>query len=746
MSLTVKAKAVKEISNNQYGRIIACEPIGKFDGIKLSRYFNFTIKGNNIPFITVGKEYTLEIEENQVDNFGISYRVVSVPSMKEQDFRNLSDAETMEILMECTSSERIAKSILEAYPNYIQKVLTEGEESIDVDKIKGVGVKFNRAYCRILNEKYKYFHILQKYSKYKIDLSDCKLLVDKYKDDERLEKGMTDYPYYVLTEILSRGFEKADKLILENRPELKESDQRVEALIIHVLRLNELTGSTKLTGSKLFEYVNTKLNVPYLIPKLRDVSIKSDYIYYDEETNDMSVLNTYLAEVKISEFVKGKLKSGRKLNIDWKKYQKVDDFEMTDMQLNCLKNLCEYDISILAGFSGTGKSASIKNLVRMIEDNNITYMLLSSTGKASKVLSDSVGGKPSSTIHKACYSGDINVDVIVIDEFGMCALDTFIMLLDKITNPNCKIVVVGDSAQLASIGLSKIFDDFISSNIIPITMLTEVFRYKSNGSLFVATNIRNGISFFNNKEMVKYNNGVYKIGSNYKFIETEDEDILDTVMVEYRKLLNKGIKKQDIVILSPFNVKSTGTYSINKTIQAEVNPKKPNETILTRKIGTEEITFRINDLVINTKNDYKSISADSYELMKSNKNELREEDVCDSVVINGQIGVIRNIMEDGMIVQYDEELIYVSKQKLNNILLAYSISIHKIQGSSIPHTIEIVSKQHEKMLSRGLIYVGTTRCRESHVDIGSIDAFENALRVVENDLRRTWLKELLING
>jgi len=744
-TLTVKCKATREMYKKDNFRIVAFEPMQVYKELKLSKYLSFSCKGD-INYITIGKEYTLEIEELETNTYGTSYRIVSVPSMAEQDIENLTTEQAREILLECTTSKRIAENILKVYPDYVKIVLTEGEDAIDVEPIKGVGTAYHKSYCRTLNEKYKYFHIMQDNKDYRIDISDCKDLVSKYKNGEGVKKAFADYPYYVLTEILKRGFEQVDKMLMDIRPELKESDQRVESLIIHVLRKNELTGSTRLDASKLFEYINNQMNVPYLIPKLRDVSVSSDYIYYDEKSNDLSVYDTYLAECKIADFVKEKLENSHKLDIDWKKYKKVDDFELTDMQLDCLRKFCEYDITILAGFSGTGKSASVRNLVRMMEDNNITYTLLSSTGKASKVLSDSVGGRPSSTIHKACYSGDINTDAIIIDEFGMCALDTFIMLLNRISNPNCKLVVVGDSAQIASIGLSKIFDDFINSDIIPITMLTEVFRYKSNGSLFVATNIRNGISFFNNEEMVKYHDGVYKVGSNYKFIETEEEDILNTVMLEYRKLLNKGVKKQDIMVLSPFNVRSAGTYAINRTIQSEVNPPKPNEKILTRKIGEEEIIFRVDDLVINTKNDYKAISVDAYKLIVDSKNELKEDDVCDSIIINGQIGVIRNITDDGMVVQYDEELIYVGKHKLKNMLLAFSISTHKSQGSSILHTIEVVSEQHSRMLSRGLVYVGTTRCRESHVDIGSIDAFENALKVVENDLRKTWLKELLVNG
>ena len=742
MSLKVKCRADREIYKNEDFRIVSFSPLQTYDELKLSKYFTFSCKGSNFPYINIGKNYEIEIEELSTDKYGTAYSILSCPSIDSIDLKNLKREEKFEILMDCTSSERIANNILDAYPDFIEIILTDGKEAIDTSKIKGVGQEYLKAYSRELLEKYKYYHILKKYNMYKVDVSDCKLLVDIYKDEHGINKAMRANPYYVMIEILGRGFEYADKMIIDYRKDLVESNERCEALIISVLRRNEMDGSTRLSGADLYYYIKEEYDVPYFIPLLKDVSVESDYIYYDEKSKDLSVMDTYLAECKVADFVKDKLENSSKLDIDWSKYKEVDGFELTDMQLNSLKNFCESNISILAGYSGSGKSASVKNLVRMMEDNHLSYLLLSSTGKASKVLSESTGRK-AYTVHKKCYEGELCPDAIIVDECGMLALDTFIMLLNAVENPNCRFVFVGDPAQLSSIGLSKIFDDFINSNIIPTTMLTEIFRYKSDGSLFVATNIRNGKNFLNDSNMVKYENGEYSVGKNYRFIECDSDDILDRVVDEYTKLLNKGIKQKDIMVLSPFNVKSTGTYAINNSIQAEINPIKPNEKYLERKIGEHIIVFKVNDVVLNTKNDYRAMSIDAYKKMKASDGLLKEEDVADSLIVNGQTGVIREVLNDGLIVQYEEDLIYVSKAKLRNLLLGSSLSTHKCQGSSVDYTISIVSNQHKKMLTRGLLYVADTRCRKAHIDIGDIDAFEDALKVVDNDLRRTWLKELL---
>ena len=295
------------------------------------------------------------------------------------------------------------------------------------------------------------------------------------------------------------------------------------------------------------------------------------------------------------------------------------------------------------------------------------------------------------------------------------------------------------------------FEDLINCGKIPTTMLTEVFRYKSNGSLFVATNVRNGISFFDDKEMCKYNDkdNSLSVCNNYKFIQKEDDEIVDTLIEEYRKLLNKGIKPKDIMILSSMNVRSLGTYSINNALQAEFNPPKPNELYLERTIksGNDSVTilFKKGDVVINTKNDYRAISYDAYQELEKSDGKLEEEDVCDSFIVNGQLGVVVEVLKNGMVVNFDDELIYVSKHKLKNILLGTAISVHRSQGSSIDYTISVIGKSQSKMITRGMLYVEMTRCRKSHIDIGDIQTLVDGLGIVDNDLRNTWLKEMMMD-
>ena len=174
-----------------------------------------------------------------------------------------------------------------------------------------------------------------------------------------------------------------------------------------------------------------------------------------------------------------------------------------------------------------------------------------------------------------------------------------------------------------------------------------------------------------------------------------------------------------------------------------VNPAKPNEKVQIRNISKTKIVFRTGDLVINTKNDYEAVKADNYYQCA----EIEGASVSDyndyATVVNGQTGIIRDVVDDGLIVQFDEDLIYVDKSKLNQLLLGYAISVHKSQGSTTDYSINIVSNAHKKMLTRGLLYVATTRCKKAHIDIGDINAFKYALTVDDNDLRQTWLLDLL---
>ena len=756
--MLIKARATKEIFHRDDFYIIAFTPFTPYPSeLQLSEYMNFTCKGA-LSWVTIGQDYEMDIDFVESNRYGVTYKINSVPSMQKQSFEDLSRAESFEILRQCTTSDTIANNILDVYPTFIHKILTEGKESIDVKKIKGVGDAYLACYERELTSKYKYFKILMDYSEFDLNVDDCKKLYSLYENDDNISKQFTEYPYNVLCVDLERSFGSVDKILKEKRKDLNKSVQRCTACIMDILNRNEYDGNTRILGNDMFVVMRDEYNVPELLDMVVDTCKESNYIFYDEKNKYIAKASTYGAECRVAQFVQDKLNSSPMNKwdyIDTSKYKNVDGFEMSDEQLSLLDNVCNNDIVLLCGFGGSGKTSSVKAFIKMLDDYNKSYTLLSFSGKASRVLSEATN-RTATTIHLKCLrDGEIDSDVILIDEFTMTSLDTFCMLLSCVTNENAKFVFVGDTAQLPAISLGKLFKDMLDSGKIPTTMLTKIFRYSSNGMLYSATNTRQGRPFLYD-DVVKQKDNVYSIGNNFEFISLDTDEIKNEVSKQYQKLLNKGIKKQDIVVCTPMNKGDIGTIELNNTLQAEFNPPKPNELILTRKYGQKNIVFRVGDIVLNCKNDYKAVSYDAWQMIGKDDDDpwndssyggnLTEEDVADKIVMNGQLGVVRDIIEnEGMLVQFDEDLIFVNKGKINHMLLGYALTTHKLQGSTVNYTINIVSEQHSRMLNRNLEYVAITRSREKTICIGNIGAFDDCLRIEANDYRDTYLKDLLLS-
>lgn len=742
MSIKLKAKYLKCNFRNGDFYIINFSPIGDYGNLTLSPYMTFSAKGD-LGYLVEGKEYDLEVEEISCDpRFGSCVRIISVPSMGEMDFKNLSKEESFEILMDCTSSEKIATNILNAYPNFIEKILTEGQESIDLSLIHGVGTAYLNSYARSLTEKFKYYSMLQNLKEYELNTTDCKILISKFVNEEATTKALHDNPYMVLISILNRNFETADKLIMSIRPDLKHSDERCAYLILSVLDQSEADGDTYTDANDLYFYI---LNEYTIAKDLEDLIVpvvqNNELFFYDEETKRVAIATTYNGECMIANLVEEKTNNPHKLNIDWNKYIEVDGFQLTDEQSLLLKNICDYDITILSGKAGAGKTSSVKALVKLMEDNDLSYSLLAPTGAAALRLANQTGRK-ASTIHRKCLKDqEIDSDIIIIDEMSMVGLDVFVMMLNCVTNPNAKFVLCGDMYQLPSISKGCVFSDLIESHKVPMAELTKVFRYDTSGGAFVGENVRQGKNFFDS-DRVKVKDNILTISNNYKFIETDE--IFDEIIKEYANL-RRIYKEDEIIILSPFNKGDCGTYKINECIENEYNPPLPNGVALSYKRDGVNIVFRKGSRVVNTKNDYKAMPLESWIEICNSNGILTEEDVPLTQLFNGQIGVVREVQEKYLVCQFDEELIVIQKPKLNTLLLARAISTHRSQGGEWKAVINTVSEIHNRLLSKQLLYVSNTRAKEFHCDIGNQKAFTQALLVDVIDSRNTWLKDLLKN-
>ena len=739
MSLIIKAKAEKDLWKNEKGyRITAFSPVGKFDGLILNNSLQFICKGNHA-IITIGRVYELELEAMGKDQYGVAYNIISVPSIDKQDFRNLKPEEAFDIVMDCTSSERIASNILSAYPNFVEIVLTEGREAIDTKNIYGVGESYMKCYERILLEKYKYYHIAQKFKEYKIDTNDCKELLIKYKDENGINVALKDNPYFVSTEVLYRDFGYSDNMIVKNRPDLEDSKIRCEALMIHILKMNENDSSTRLNGNYLYRYMRDEFNTPQLLPYVKEVALESNMIYYDEKSKDLSLMSTYMAECKIADFIKEKLSKNTVLDWDWEKFKKIKDGELTEEQSNVLRMICEKDVVILNAPAGCGKTSTLLSVLEMIEHYNKTYKCVAFTGKASKRMIEQTN-RPATTIHRACL-GDavINQDFLIIDEDSMLSLDLVIMLINAIENENIKILFVGDSFQIPSINKGRFIKDLIECGKVPLCSLSHCFRFGKGGILTVATMIRNGEEYLS--EIGEKDRLFLGENKDYEFIKSDGT--IEQITYEYQKLLNKGVKPENICVLTPHNVNEFGTINLNNHLQLIANPPTPHQKFLSTKIGQKEIAFRVKDIVMNTKNNYNAITNEGYDMIEQSRGKLSRDEVSTCTIFNGEMGKVLEVTDKVLKVKFDENIVVFDKSELGCLLLFYSSNPYKMQGSQADWVINITMSNHQRSLNNQLLYTSITRAKLGVKEIGEVHVVNETIMKQGDDTRNTWLKELM---
>lgn len=745
MSETIKAKfkITKKVFQNNDFFIFGASPIPPFpDSLKLNQYFCITLKGE-LSYLSEGKEYELEVEELSTDKYGTSYRVVSAPSINIEEIEHLTRERSQEILEEITTSSQ-ANYVLDAYENFIWLALTKGKEAFDLNKIYNVGECRLNAYIRELNTKYKYLNIMNKLKEWKLDISDCKKLIEEYLDEEHITKEIQSNPYKVLISTLGRSFEFADRMIMELREDLKVSEMRCAYLILSVLERNEaMEGDTLLDANALYnyileEYTQAKDLEPLIVP----VVTNNDLFYYNEENKTVSIMATYMAECKIADFIVNKYKNSTKLDIDYTKYTKIKDGELTEEQQNILKTFCESNITIVNAKGGTGKSATTLALINMLEDNNMTYSLLTPTGRVAKALKILTNGRPVSTIHKACLSNPDGIwsDVFVIEEGSMIGIDLMCMLINAIANDNARIIINMDLGQIAPISCGCPMRDIINSGIIPICNLTKVFRYGEGGLYKMATDAYDKKFYIGELD---YNKDRVSVGKNNDYTYVKYNGEVQQVVDEYKKFLNRGIKPIDIAVITCWNVTDFGTINLNNEIQKIVNPDVQEGKFIKKTIRKKEILFKVNDIILNCQNTYEILTLSGYNEIKNSGNTLTGEDVETTSVMNGEIGRILDIDDGNIIAQFDEDIIVFDKKLQDNLLLAYSLTSYKLQGSECPYVITLVTPQFEKSLNKNIIYTDMSRTRKEVVEIIDPTTLANAITIDSIQERLTNLERLL---
>lgn len=740
--LKFKGKIIRKVYANEDYRVYGVE-IDKtlHPELKLNRYGNITIVGD-IGDLTFNVDYNITAKEENTKN-GISYRVLNItrkkPTTIEDSFTFLSEVIT----------EKQAKTLLDVYPNIIQKVINNDLDDIDFNKTKGIkGKTFEKIKDKIIDN-ICLAELVTEFKGY-LSLSIIRKIYNKYPSVQSLKSKLKSNPYKCLCGLGRVGFKTADSILLEIEKvsnnnmnngkdpiivfdkSLIESEERCLACVLYLLEENESNGHTKMN------LVDLRKEVLKTTPECLDKfvhCIKNDSIYYDKKTMDVALIKTYNLEKYIAKQIKYGLSVNRKWDIDYTKYTESGGNKLTDEQESVLKYLCDNNVIILNGSAGTGKSATTSSVINMLSDNNKTVTIFAPTGRASKI-SKSYTGLNAKTIHRGLgfmppnswiynLNNKLNYDVIIIDEFSMCGLDLFGRLIDAIDFNKTKLLLVGDAAQLPSVSAGNLMRDFINSKKIPMVTLTKIFRYNSSGIINVATDIRMGKQY-----LPKTKDNMININGNkdYTFIKSSNENTLKSVVALYKKLLNNGYKVEDIQVLSSYNKGDYGTVNINNKLQRIANKNYGSENNI--KVG--ETTYYVDDIIIQKSNNYKAVV----------NNDAFSDDIT-TFISNGECGKIIDINNDIAVIDFDGTEILYTKSDLINVRLGYSISIHSSQGGAIKVPIIVTPRSHSFMLNSNLLYVSITRATSQVYHIGDVFTVNNACLKREDFNRNTFMEDFL---
>lgn len=398
-----------------------------------------------------------------------------------------------------------------------------------------------------------------------------------------------------------------------------------------------------------------------------------------------------------------------------------NNFSYDDTQRLAIKKAICNNILIITGGPGSGKTTIVKSIVDLYRDlNKLTYdnmvnevALLAPTGRASKRLSESTL-YPATTIHRFLKWNKENdkflvneynksdAKFVIIDEFSM--VDTY--LFDNLLKGlkfDTKIIIVGDYNQLPSVGPGQLLKDMIDSDTIEVITLNKLHRQKEGSNIIdLAYDINNG----------ELDNKLFEKGEDLLFIPTNDiSDTIKEIAKKYKKENYKNFQ-----VLAPMYKTVNGIDNLNKILQEIFNPKSKNKN----EIKVDDVIFRENDKVLQLTN------------------------MPDENIFNGDIGIITEVKEKLITVDFDGNIASFTPSNLKKLKHGYAISIHKSQGSEFDTVLLPISNSYSKMLYRKLYYTAITRSKKRLIILGDINALYKASSNNSVSSRRTTLKNNLI--
>ncbi|MEQ1839448.1 MAG: ATP-dependent RecD-like DNA helicase, partial [Verrucomicrobiales bacterium] len=536
-------------------------------------------------------------------------------------------------------------------------------------------------------------------------------------------------PYRLAREIPGIGFRTADD-IARNMGQAPDAPRRLAAGLLYVLEQAERQGHSALPREKLIDDAASTLECrpEELEPALSRLILESRIVIETgSEESLVFGIDLHEAEATVAEAIRALLtlapaKTANDPAASIKGFESQHRINLGTEQIDAVIRASRHRFFIITGGPGVGKTTILRALLQILTDNKVNPVLCAPTGRAAKRLSESTG-REAFTLHRALeyqpHAGftrnakkPLAGDVFIIDEASMIDIRLMASLMSAIP-PHGSVLLVGDVDQLPSVGPGCVLRDLIESGVVPVARLSEIYRQAAASRIIEAAHA------VNQGHLPPLES---ESDSDFFFIERTGPEAIGSTLLHLVAERIPGKfhldRRDEIQVLTPMNRQSLGTKELNTSLQAALNP--PSE--LKFEIERFGTLFRTGDKVIQTRNNY------------------------DKEIFNGDIGHIAEITTEpvSVYVTFDgNQRIHYEPGELDELQLAYAVTIHKAQGSEFPAVVIPLASQHYVLLQRNLLYTAITRGKRLVIVVGEKRALEMAVRNSESSQRYSGLKRRL---
>ena len=533
-------------------------------------------------------------------------------------------------------------------------------------------------------------------------------LLQKYGDD--VHYVLTEEPYRMIAEIDGIGFKTADQMALAYGMD-RQDPQRLSAGLTYVLQTMTQNGHVCIPDAELVRRAAFILQADALglhdilkeaieVGQLCTADFQGTvYVYTPEAYEEENYIARRIQDMAAMKPLP--MKTHVQLFLD--RWQDSCHFELADKQREAVEKSLESGMTVITGGPGTGKTTVVQTIIRLAEQEGLRILLCAPTGRAAKRLAETTQRK-AKTIHRLLIpdgrQGRIQVfeynetkllpaDLVIVDEVSMLDMEMMYHLLSAL-KPQCRCILVGDADQLPSVGAGAVLHDIIASGQVPVVRLDTIFRQQEGGRIVTNAHLINSGRL-----------PVVNEDPEFRFVEIEDEaQGAEKISALYNSELLETGDKFAVQVLSPMYKNPCGVDNLNQLIQGRFNPPAEEKGELKGK----NVIFRVGDKVMQKHNDY------------------------EKGVFNGDIGEIFAIQKDMVYVRYPEQDVKYEGQEVDEITLAYAITVHKSQGSEYHTVIMVLVNSHAIMLQRNLFYTAVTRAKRKVILVGSKRAVQTAVQ------------------